>query len=182
MTCKTPNAANHNGFVRATAHALKLTHANCAKSQTQITESANMTKRDAATLHTNTRLWNLKFPQRQIMPTHGRKFRAAQNAVLQTRLQTKLQTRLQTWLRTNNAGNQTHSAATLFSAMSSPHTSSSSSKFSNLSPPRQDFQTWRDGTPIYVIGNVHLLVGLADFVNEVVANAEWLHVSSLLGQ
>ena len=113
------------------------------------------------------------------LPRMGRKVRAAQNAVLQTRLQTKLQTRLQS----NNAGNQTHSAATLFSAMSSPHTSSSSSsRFSNLSPPRQDFQTWRDGTPIYVIGNAHLLVGLADFVNEVVANAKWLHVSSLLGQ
>ena len=143
-----PKCGNHNGFVRATAHAVKLTHANCAKSQTQITEIANMTKRDAATLHTNTRLWNLKFPQRQIIATHGRKFRAAQNAVLQTRLQTKLQTRLQTWLRTNNAGNQTHSAATLFSATSSPlllllkifKLVTSSSRFSNLARRNADLR------------------------------------------
>ena len=39
----------------------------------------------------------------------------------------------------------------------------------------------RHATPIEIIGNVHLLVGLANFVNEKLANAEWVHVSCLLG-
>ena len=77
----------------------------------------------------------------------------------------------------NNAGNQTHSAATLFSATcSAPHTLLlkifklvSSSRFSIL---------MRHATPIKIIGNV---VGLANFVNEILANAEWVHVSCLLG-
>ena len=36
----------------------------------------------------------------------------------------------------------------------------------------------KHATPIEIIGNV---VGLANFVNEVLANAEWVHVFCLLG-
>ena len=103
--------------------------------------------------------------------------------MLQTRLQTKLQTRLQTKLQTNNAGNQeqcwqpiTQRCNIVFSNMlSTSHLLLkifklvSSSRFSIL---------MRHATPIEIIGNV---VGLANFVNEVLANAEWVHVSCLLG-
>ena len=135
-------------------------------------------KRDAAmrpSTQTHAALGHLKAPTKtNHRHTWGGNsvLRKMRNAVLQTRLQTNI-----------NARNQTHSAATLFSARSSATSSAthtSSSRFSHLSPPPQDFQTWQDTTPIKIIGNPHLLVGLANFVNEVMADAGRVHVSCLL--
>ena len=106
-------------------------HGNCEHDKTRCSDPPHKHACNTGTLESS--------HKDKSLPRMGTKFRAAQNAVLQTRLQTKLQTKLQTGLQTNNAGNQTHSAATLFSARSSaPHTSSSRS--SNLSPP-QDVQS-----------------------------------------
>ena len=132
IICKTPNAANHKRFCPcdctcSETHPRKLrkitnkNHGNCEHDKTRC-------------LHTSTHVqhWTLESSHKNRPSPHhlGWKFRAAQNAVLQTKLQTMLQT--------NNAGNQTHTALTLFSATSSaPHTSSSKSP--NLSPPSQDF-------------------------------------------